>query len=131
MRLLLDTHIALWAIANSPHLSAKARELVSDEDNEIYVSAASVWEIAIKHPLRRSSAGDFNISASDAVLEFAAAGYALISITAEHGRRVETLPLHHGDPFDRLLIAQALAEPLRLLTHDQVLAHYSDTVLVV
>lgn len=131
MRFLLDTHVALWAIGDSPRLSAKARALLGDEESEIFVSAASIWEIAIKHPLKRASAGDFTISAEQASTHFESAGFEFLPVTALHARLVETLPLLHADPFDRLIFAQALAEPLRLLTHDKALQAYSDTVIAV
>lgn len=128
MRVLLDTHIALWALVDSPKLPAKARELILSPTNSIVVSAASVWEIAIKHGLGR---GDMPISGQEALAYFQQAGYELLPILPEHAAAVETLPAHHQDPFDRLLVAQALLEPLRLLTHDANIARYSDTVIEV
>lgn len=128
MRLLLDTHIALWAIADSPELSAEARRLILTPKNEIYVSAASIWEISIKHGLGR---GKMPISGSEAAEFFAQAGYLTLDITAEHAVLVENLPAHHADPFDRILIAQALYEPMHLLTHDKTIAAYSDTIILV
>lgn len=128
MRLLLDTHVALWAIADSPKLPAAGRELIAAAENEVLVSAASVWEIAIKHALGR---GDMPISGEVALGWFRQAGYRLLPIQPEHAARVEKLPPHHQDPFDRLLVAQALAEPLRLLTHDRQVAAYSDSVILI
>lgn len=128
MKLLLDTHIALWALVDSPRLPAKARELILSPTNSVMVSAASVWEIAIKHSLGR---GDMPISGQEALDYFQQAGYELLSIMPEHAAAVENLPLYHQDPFDRLLVSQALLEPLRLLTHDTNVARYSDTVIVV
>lgn len=128
MRLLLDTHVALWAIADSPKLPAAGRELIAATENEVLVSAASVWEIAIKHALGR---GDMPISGEVALGWFRQAGYRLLPIQPEHAARVEKLPPHHQDPFDRLLVAQALAEPLRLLTHDRQVAAYSDSVILI
>ena len=119
MRLLLDTHIALWAIVDDPRLAGAARELIEAPSNDVAVSAASLWEIAIKHALRR---GDMPVSAADALGWFRAAGYVLLDITAEHAAAVETLPPIHADPFDRLLVAQARHEPLRLITHDATVA---------
>lgn len=127
MNLLLDTHIALWAITDSPRLPAKARQLILVPENEVFVSAASIWEIAIKHGLGR---GDMPISGPEALDYFRAASYRLLPVLPEHAAAVEVLPPHHADPFDRLLVAQALAEPLRLLTHDALLARYSDTVML-
>lgn len=128
MNLLLDTHVALWAIADSPRLSATARALIEAERATVWISAVSIWEIAIKHSLQR---GDMPVSGQDALRYFKAAGYRLLPIRPEHAAAVEQLPLHHADPFDQLLVAQALHEPMRLLTHDQNVARYSDTVVMV
>lgn len=128
MRLLLDTHIALWAISDDPKLSGSARALITAPENEIVVSAASLWEIAIKHSLGRSN---MPVSAADALKWFRESGYRLLAISPEHTVAVESLPLLHADPFDRILIAQSLHEPLRLLTHDALMARYSDTVMLV
>lgn len=129
MNLLLDTHVALWAVAGHKRLSARARELISDPANTIAVSVASLWEIAIKHALKRKSETAIVLSAQDAASAFALAGYAMLSIDASHVLAVEDLPMLHSDPFDRLLVAQALSEPLRLLTHDDVVASYSETIV--
>ena len=128
MRLLLDTHIALWAIADSPRLPAEARRLIMVPENEVVVSAASVWEIAIKHGLAKKN---MPVSGAQAKAWFTQAGYTLLPVTAEHAALVEELPAHHTDPFDRMLVAQALAEPLRLVTSDPKVARYSDTVILV
>ena len=128
MRLLLDTHIALWALVDSPRLPAKARLLILAPDNEVIVSAASVWEIAIKHGLAKKN---MPVSGAEAKSWFTRAGYTLLPVTAEHAALVEELPPHHADPFDRILVAQALDEPMRLVTHDPTVARYSDTVLLV
>jgi PIN domain nuclease of toxin-antitoxin system len=125
---LLDTHIALWAITDSPKLPAQARELILEPSSEIFVSAASIWEIAIKHSLGRVN---MPISGTDAIGYFSDAGYTLLPVTAEHAAATEILPLHHADPFDRILVAQALTEPLRLVTHDEMVARYGDGVLSV
>lgn len=128
MRLLLDTHIALWAITDSPVLPAEARRYILAPSNEVYVSAASIWEISIKHGLGR---GNMPISGSDAVDYFSQAGYMTLDVSSHHAALVENLPSHHADPFDRMLVAQALSEPMRLLTHDKLIALYSDTVILV
>lgn len=128
MRLLLDTHVALWAITDDPRLSSVARGLIADPANTVVVSAASIWEIAIKRALAR---GDMPVSASEAVEWFASSGYSLLDISPQHAAGVETLPAIHNDPFDRLLVAQALVEPLRLLTRDRLVAEYSDTIIMV
>ena len=128
MRLLLDTHIALWAITDSPRLAAQARNLILNPGNSIHVSTASVWEIAIKHMLGR---GSMPLSGTQAAAHFQAAGYIELPIVNAHVSTLETLPPHHADPFDRLLVAQALTEPLRLLTHDAIVSQYSDSIILV
>jgi PIN domain nuclease of toxin-antitoxin system len=126
--LLLDTHVALWALTDDPRLSQRARALIEDPANDVLVSAASVWEIAIKHALGR---GDMPISGDQALDWFRRAGYQLLPIAPEHAAAVEHLPDHHRDPFDRLLVSQAIAEPLRLLTHDPLVIRYGDVVIAV
>jgi PIN domain nuclease of toxin-antitoxin system len=128
VRLLLDTHIALWALTDDPRLSAKARVLIEDPSNPVAVSAASVWEIAIKHALGR---GDMPISGTESLDWFRKAGYDLLSVTAMHAAAVEQLPDHHRDPFDRLLVAQAVSEPMRLLTRDPLVVRYGGNVVQV
>jgi len=128
VNLLLDTHIALWAITDSPRLTGQARELLLAPHAQLWVSAASIWEISIKHALGR---GDMPVSGHEALDWFRRSGYRLLAISAEHTAGVETLPAHHHDPFDRILIAQALIEPMRLLTHDAQVAMYSQTIVKV
>ncbi|MFL5283121.1 MAG: type II toxin-antitoxin system VapC family toxin [Rhodopila sp.] len=131
MKLLLDTHVALWAIADDDRLSAKARRLIDDPENEVVVSAATVWEISIKHALARGGPNDMPISGEEALGYFRDAGFELLSISPVHAASVEGLPPLHADPFDRILVAQALTTPLRLLTHDQRIVGYSDLVIAV
>ena len=128
MNLLLDTHVALWAITDSPRLSSKARGLIEAPHASVWVSAVSLWEIAIKHALAR---GDMPISGQQALAHFQASGFRLLAVEAEHAVAVEQLALHHHDPFDRLLVAQALTEPMRLMTHDAMVARYSDSIVSV
>lgn len=128
MNLLLDTHIALWAITDSPKLPQVAKDLIQAPTSTVWVSAASVWEIAMKRALGK---GLMPVSSVDALRYFQQAGYHMLAITAEHTVAVEALPLHHNDPFDRLLVAQAITEPLRLITHDALVALYSDNILKV
>ena len=125
MKLLLDTQIALWALTDSPRLPGKAREWILDEGNTVFFSAASVWEIAIKHRLAR---GDMPVSGAEAAKLFREAGYIELPVTALHAAATADLPAHHADPFDRMLIAQAMQEPLRFLTHDRLLQAYGDWV---
>lgn len=128
MNLLLDTHIALWAITDSPKLPPKARALIQSPKTTVWISAASVWEIAIKHGL---APGDMPVSGQEAMRYFRESGYRFLGVEAEHAAAAEGLPAHHSDPFDRILVAQALVEPMRLMTHDSRLALYSDTVIEV
>jgi PIN domain nuclease of toxin-antitoxin system len=128
MRLLLDTHVALWAILDDDQLSAKARQLIAEPENAILVSAASVWEISIKHGLARA---EMPLSGPNALAYFREAGYELMSISAVHAALVSSLPAIHSDPFDRLLVAQASAESARLITHDRIVAKYGDSVILV
>ena len=128
MNILLDTHIALWAITDSPRLNTAARDHILNPSNSVFTSAASIWEITIKHALRRD---EMPISGKRAIVLFAASGYEMIDITVTHAAAVGDLPDHHRDPFDRMLIAQAISEPFHLLTHDSVLKAYSDLVVLV
>ncbi len=128
MRLLLDTHIALWAVVDSPRLSSRARELILAPAAEVYVSATTIWEISIKFALGR---GNMPISGANAVDCFTRAGYFRLPMTWEHALAIESLPLLHADPFDRMLVAQSLSEPMILLTNDGTLSAYGDTVLMV
>ncbi len=130
MNLLLDTHIALWAVTNDRRLAAAVRALIADPDKEIQVSAASVWEIGIKHAKTAARPGGLQVSAAEALQAFQDAGYGLLAIDGPHAVAARALPAHHHDPFDRMLVAQALTTPLRLLTVDKVLGLYSDTVIV-
>lgn len=128
VNLLLDTQIALWAITDSPKLQKRARDLIVSPKTIVWVSAVSVWEIAIKYALGR---GDMPVSSRDAMRYFHEAGYRFLSIEIEHAVAVGDLAAHHQDPFDRLLVAQALIEPMRLMTHDPLVARYSDTIMEV
>ena len=114
-RLLLDTHTLLWAIEDNPGLNADARSAIVDPLNDVFVSAASVWEIAIKRSLGRLEAPD-NLGE-----EVRKAGFIELPVTIRHGELAARLPPHHGDPFDRMLVAQAPAEGLVLVTRDRVL----------
>lgn len=130
MRLLLDTHIAVWAVDGDRRLSAKAKTLLDDRAHALFVSAISLWEIAIKSPLERGS-NRMPMTAAQASADFVQAGFVLVSFSTAHAVRVADLPPHDGDPFDRALVAQALAEPYRLVTHYRQLTAYSDTVILV
>lgn len=127
MRLLLDTHIAIWVLCDSPRLRDPARGLIADQRNSVFVSAASVWEIAIKHRLNRGGPDDMPVSGSVALEAFLQTGFEILAVTGEHAAALDGLPPIHKDPFDRLIVAQALAEPLILITNDAVVANYSST----
>ena len=128
MRLLLDTHLLLWAIASSRRLTAAARSLIEDADNEIYFSAASLWEISIKSALRRN---DFTVDPEVFHRALPESGFIELAVTGAHAVGVARLPAIHRDPFDRLLIAQCLHEPLILVTNDAMLRGYGTGVRVV
>ena len=121
MRLLLDTHVLLWAVANSARLPREARDLLEDDSNDVYYSAASIWEIAIKSSLRRK---DFRVDLTQLMGTLPEMDFIELPISAAHAARVAELPFIHRDPFDRLLIAQSIVEPLTLLTNDAVLDRY-------
>ena len=128
MRLLVDTHLLLWATARSRRLPREARRLLEDPANEVYFSAASLWEIVIKVALRRS---DFKVDIGLLRTALVEMGFAELPVTGAHAETLARLPPVHKDPFDRMLVAQSLAEPLILLTNDGVLAAYGDVVRVV
>lgn len=128
MRLLLDTHLAIWAVVAPERIAAESRQMIADPSNISFVSAASIWEIGQKHALGRRTAPPFG--AGDAIALFDEAGFELIDITAHDAAEATRLPRLHGDPFDRLLVAQALKRDLRLLTRDAQVARYSDTIIL-
>lgn len=116
--MLLDTHVLLWALADSPRLSTRAREVLTDPENECWISSASVWEIAIKVALGKHRLG-FPLARLESAL--AEAGFQSLDVTVRHALALERIATPHADPFDRLLLAQCEVETLRLLTTDKVL----------
>lgn len=129
MRLLLDTHILLWAAAVPERLPSRAQALISDEANELLFSTASIWEVAIKHGLARLS---FDLTPKEFYADLLDSSYLELPILAEHTFEVSGLPPLHRDPFDRLLVAQTLAEgDLLLLTADATLAKYPAPIMLV
>ena len=128
MRLLLDTHLLLWALAEPERLDATTRMALEDPDNEVLFSAASLWEIAIKAKLGRA---DFGFDPQRILRAALDTGFIELPVRAAAAVRVAGLPLHHRDPFDRLLIAQAIAEPVRFYTVDPLLPPYSELVTLV
>lgn len=130
MRLLLDTHLALWSVNDPDRLVPEERRLI-EASERVIVSAASIWEIAIKHAKPKGRSDDMPLSAHEALDDFVRAGFTILPITAAHAAAIDDLPPLHGDPFDRILVAQALTEPMRLLTRDARLKPYGAMVLVV
>jgi PIN domain nuclease of toxin-antitoxin system len=124
MRVLLDTHLLLWALSSPMRLSTETRRLI--DTSGVYVSAASIWEVSIK-----ASLGKLGADPTDILNALEPAGLSLLPILGEHAAKVAQLPPRHKDPFDRILIAQAMTEPMILLTNDQALAGYSELVRVV
>ena len=120
-RILLDTHLLLWAVADPRKLSPGARNRI--DAAEVYVSAVSIWEVSIKAALGKLSADPAELLA-----EIEPAGFTLLPVSGEHAAAVARLPAVHTDPFDRMLVAQAKTEPLLLLTNDSILAGYGDCV---
>ncbi len=125
MRLLLDTHTLLWVLAGDRRLG-KAEALVLDPANTISVSAVSYLELAIK-----ASQGKIDVTIPEIRLAVVDSGFDELPVNGAHAEILAKLPWRHKDPFDRLLVAQALAEPLRLLTADALVAAYSDTVILI
>lgn len=125
MKLLLDTHLLLWAAGQSNRLSSTARKLIAAPDNELLFSAASIWEVVIKRGLGRS---DFQADPRLLRRGMLDNGYTELPVLSDHVVAIEALPPIHKDPFDRLLVAQATAEGVTLLTADPVVAQYPGPV---
>jgi PIN domain nuclease of toxin-antitoxin system len=121
MRLLLDTHLLLWAAGSPERLSPVARELLDDPQNVLVFSSASLWEVAIKHGLGRR---DFRVDARLLRRGLLDNGYDELPITGEHAVALDSLPPIHRDPFDRILIVQSMVEGITLLTSDPLIAQY-------
>jgi len=123
MRLLLDTHILLWALSEPRRVGREGLAMI--DRAEVYVSAASIWEIGFK-----SAQGKLKISPDTVLKAVEPVGFSMLSIKGEHAARVFDLGLHHNDPFDRLLVAQAQLESMTLLTNDETLSAYGSCVHV-
>jgi PIN domain nuclease of toxin-antitoxin system len=121
MKYILDTHLLLWAAGQSAKLSKVARDLINDSDHQFFFSAASLWEITIKRGLGRN---DFRIDPHLLLRGLLDNGYQELPITSEHTLATAFLPPIHKDPFDRIIIAQAIAEGFELLTTDALVAQY-------
>jgi PIN domain nuclease of toxin-antitoxin system len=128
LRLLLDTHAFIWSLTTPKLLSASIRGLLADRKNDVVVSTVNLWEIAIKRATGRRDAPA--ISAEEAWKLVPETGFRLIEMTAQHAVACETIAVSHGDPFDRLLLAQAKVEGLQLLTRDERLARYDTRVIL-
>ena len=124
MKLLLDSHAFLWWLAEDPKLSAGAREVVADPSSIVHVSAASVWELAIK-----ASLGKLDLDGADLVEEIGENDFVELPMTARHSLAAAALPRHHEDPFDRMLIAQAQVEGLTVVTRDPAFRAYGVAIL--
>ncbi len=122
--MLLDTHAFLWWLSDDPKLSTAARDAIRDPHAIVHVSAASIWEIAIKAKLGRLHVRDGNLAT-----EIEANGFVELVITARHAQSAGALPRHHDDPFDRMLIAQAQLEDLVVVTHDRKFRRYGVQLL--
>jgi PIN domain nuclease of toxin-antitoxin system len=125
VRLLLDTQIVIWAATDDPRLRVAGRTLIGDASNQIVVSVVSLWEVAIKFALGKA---DFRHSAADLRSGMRRAGWEELNLTGEHALAVSDLPDIHGDPFDRVLLAQAHCEGLSLVTADRMLWKYGNPV---
>lgn len=125
MKLLLDTHLLLWAAGLPDQLSDEARALLSDSGNELLFSAGSLWEVAIKSRLGRA---DFHVDPRLLRRGLLDNGYSDLPITSEHTVAIDILPPIHRDPFDRILVAQALVEGITLITSDPVVARYPGAI---
>ncbi len=125
MRLLLDTHVLLWWLADDPSLGEEARAGISDATSSVFVSAATVWEVSIKQALGKLEAP------SDLLRQIELNRFEPLSMTVSHAYTAGALPRHHDDPFDRMLVAQAMIEDLTLLTRDPRMGLYGVGVLTV
>lgn len=124
MRLLLDTHVLLWWLANDSHLGNAARKAIASPSSSVFVSAVTAWEIAIKRALGKLEAPD------DLVAQLRKSRFDHLPISVEHALSAGGLPTHHDDPFDRMLVAQCMAEGLTLVTRDSSLGRYAVATLL-
>ena len=126
MRYLLDTHIVIWAMVGSKMLSDKARSILLASGNAFYVSSASVWEVSVKHSAKPD---EIPVTAEQVTRFCRESGIVELPISFAHAQAVSRLPMHHNDPFDRMLVAQAMEEGLSILSHDGKLPPYGDFVI--
>ena len=130
MRLLLDTHVVLWAISQDRRLTSQAEDLLDASEHVLIVSAVSILEIAIKNALPKPRS-NIDITANRVLELLTGSGIEMLPASPRHAAAVEELPPIHNDPFDRLLVAQALTEPLILVTHDRIVASYSNNFILI
>lgn len=123
MRLLLDTHVVLWALNDPERLSTRARKAIEAEENDIFVSVVSPWELAIKKSRRRS------LPSEDLELELDRRRFVVLPVLLRHTRAIESMPHHHRDPFDRMLVAQAVVDGMTIVTADRKLTEYQVSLL--
>jgi PIN domain nuclease of toxin-antitoxin system len=126
MKLLLDTHILLWWLDDDKKLSEFGRQFIQNPDNDVYVSHASLWEIQIKN-----MSGKLNASVETIIQQLPVNNFQQFSVHTDHILNLAKLPPHHQDPFDRMLVSQALSEPLHLITHDKNVSLYSESIVLV
>lgn len=132
MKVLIDTHIAIWAVLNDPKLPERAKDIILDKENVIFYSTASMWEITIKHMLHPDK---LRINGNLLEKGCEGNGYIVLPILNKHVSALETLKRHndapkHNDPFDRIMIAQAKAESLMFLTHDSLIPYYNELFII-
>jgi len=125
MRILLDTNALLWALTNGPRIDP-VRELLLDDGNEVFVSSVSWWEIAIKTRI-----GKLEASIPEIRIAAQASGFLELPLLGSHAEVLATIPRYHNDPFDHMLLAQAMAEPMRLITGDSILPQYTPLVIYI
>lgn len=125
MRILLDTHIYLWCLNDDKRLTKSARTLIEQAEN-VFVSSAAIWEMIIKSKLKK-----LDVDIDKAINAISQSGFEELPITIKHATSLQHLDNIHRDPFDRIMVAQAICEPLRFLTSDKILKSYSDLIEVV
>jgi len=128
MRILLDTHILLWTMTNDHRLSARARGLLEQEELDLYFSPISISEISVKHRLHPD---EMKFDGTETRHSFLEAGFSELPYTSSQAATMDLLPMHHRDPFDRMLIAQAKASGMKIMSHDDRFPAYGDCVLSV
>lgn len=122
MKLLLDTHVAIWAVAQLTLLPEGIKSALAENQDDIFISAVTILEISIKRQLNKHDSPPF--SGTEAMEYFDGVGFRFLPVKPEHAAAVDRLPLHHRDPFDRLLVAQAASEPMYLVSRDPLIRHY-------